>query len=161
MQRREIRELQPLLDLAANQIALFGRDVVPLVDGEHQRPALFDHRAQQTRVLLRDVVVRVHDRHDHVRGLDGLQSLDHAEFLDRFLHAGAAPHARGVDQRVALAVALEGHHDGIARGAGLVVGDQAILAEQSIDQRALAHIGAADDRDLDAGHFRAVLGIGD
>ena len=66
MQRRKIGELQPLLDLAADQVALLGRDVVPLVDGEHQRPALLDHGAEQARVLLGDVVVRVHDDHHHV-----------------------------------------------------------------------------------------------
>ena len=133
------------------------RDVVPLVDGKHQRPALLDHGAQQARVLLGDVVLRVHDDDHHVGGLDGLQGLDHAEFLDRLLDPRAAPQARRIDQRIALAVALEGHHDGIARGARLVVGDQPILAQQAIDQRALADVGAAYDRDLDAGYFGAVL----
>ena len=91
--------------------------------------------------------------------LDGLQGLDDAEFLDRLLDARAAPHARRVDQRVALAVALEGHHDGIARGPRLIECHHAILAEQAVDQRALADIRAADDRDLDAGRLGPVLGI--
>jgi hypothetical protein len=76
------------------------------------------------------------------------------------LDARAAPDAGRVDQRVALAVALERHHDGVARRAGLIEGDHAILAEQPIDQGALADVGAADHRDLDAGHLGPVLRIG-
>ena len=94
--------------------------------------------------------MRIDHGHDHVRGLDCLQRLDDAELLDGLLHARAAPQARGVDQRIALAVALEGHHDGIAGRARLVECHHAVLAQQPVDQRALADVGAADDGDLDA-----------
>ncbi len=40
MQRCEIGELQPLLDLLANQVALLRGNVVPFIDGEHQRRGL-------------------------------------------------------------------------------------------------------------------------
>ena len=53
----------------------------------------------------------------------------------------------GVDQRVAPAAALERHLDRVARGAGLVEGDDALLADQRVDQRRLADVGAADDGD--------------
>ncbi len=159
MQRRKVGELQALFDLLANQVALLRGDVVPFVDGEHQGPALFDDRAQQARVLFGDIVVRVHHDHDHVSGLDRLQSLDDAEFLDRLFDARAAPDPGRVDQRIALAVAFERHQHGIARGAGLIERHHAILAEQPIDQRALADVRAADDRDFDAGRFRAVLRV--
>ncbi len=83
VQRREGGELQALLDLLADQIALLGGNVVPLVDGEHQGASLLDHRAEQACVLFGDAVVRVHHGDHHVRRLDGLQRLDDAEFLDR------------------------------------------------------------------------------
>ena len=73
--------------------------------------------------------------------------------------ARSAPHARGIDQSVALAVAFEGHQHGIARGARLIEGHHAIFAEQAIDQRALADIRPADHRHLDAVDFRAVLRV--
>src|ERR1700719_151786 len=87
MQGCEIGELQPLLDLLANQIPLFRGNVVPFVDGQHQGASLLDHRSQEARVLLRDRVVRVHHHNDHVRGFDGLQGLDDTELFDRFLDA--------------------------------------------------------------------------
>ena len=134
----------------ADQVALLRRDVVPLVDGEHQRPALLDDRAQQARVLLGDIVVRIHDGHHHVRGLDGLQRLDDAEFLDRLLDARAAPQARRCRSACSAHRRARRAPDGIARGAGLIECHHAILAQQPIDQRALAHVRAADDRDFDA-----------
>src|SRR5581483_8268013 len=55
--------------------------------------------------------------------------------------------ARGVDQRVAAAGALEGHLDRVARRARLVEGDDALLADQRVHQRGLADVRPADDRD--------------
>ena len=94
-----------------------------------------------------------------MRGLDRLQGFDDAEFLDRFLDARAAPHAGGVDQCVAFAVAFKRHQYGVARGAGLIELHHAILAEQAIDQRALTHIRPADHGDLDALHLGPVGGV--
>ena len=47
------------------------------------------------------------------------------------------------------AVALEGHEDAVARRARLLARDHALLAQQPVDQRRLADVGAADDRDAD------------
>ena len=44
---------------------------------------------------------------------------------------------------------------GVARGARLIERHHPVLAEQTVDQRALAHVGPADDRDLDAGRSPA------
>ena len=67
--------------------------------------------------------------------------------------------ARGIDQGVALAVALERHHDGIARRPRLIESHHPVLAQQPVDQRALADIRAADDGDLDAGRLDALVGL--
>ena len=72
--------------------------------------ALGDH-AEEARILLRDRVVRIDDADHDVRRIDCLQRLDDAELLDRLLDARAAPHAGGIDQRVAAAVAFERHED--------------------------------------------------
>ena len=105
--------------------------------------------------------MRVHDDDNDVSGFDRLQSLDDAEFLDRILDARAAPDAGRVDERIALAVALERHEYGVPRRSRLIEGDHAILAEQTIDQCALADVGATDYRNLDAGHLGPVLWIRD
>ncbi len=84
---------------------------------------------------------------DDVGGIDRLQRLDDAELLDRFFDARTASHAGGIDQCIRLAIALERHEHRIARGAGLIERDQALFAEQTIDQRRLADVRPADDRD--------------
>ena len=91
----------------------------------------------------------VEQQHDDVGVLDRLQRLDHRELLDGLEHLAAAAHAGGVDQRVTAPVALEVEVDRVARRAGLVERDHALLAEQRVDERRLADVRAADDGDLD------------
>ena len=71
-----------------------------------------------------------------------------------------APEARGIDQRVALAIALERHHDGVPGGTGLIERHQTIFAQQPVDQGALAHVGTSDDRHPDAVELRPVGRVG-
>ena len=125
------------------------RQPVPLVDADDQRAPGIEDVAGEVRILLGDVLLRVEQQHDDVGVLDRLQRLDHREFLDRLDHLAAAAHAGGVDQRVAAAVALEIEVDRIARRARLVEGDHPLLAEQRVDERRLADVRPADDRDLD------------
>ena len=157
MQRSEVRELQTLHDLLPDQVALLGGNVVPFIDREHQGPPLLDDRSQEARVLFADIVVRIHHDDDHMSGLDRLQRLDDAELLDRLLDARAAPQSGRVDQGVTLAVAFERHQHRISGGPGLIERHHAILAEQAVDQGALADVGTADDGHFDAGQLRAVL----
>ena len=73
-------------------------------------------------------------QHGHVRRVHRLQRLDDAEVLDRLLDPRAAADAGSVDQGGQLAVAFELDADRIARGAGHVGGNNALLAEQAIDE---------------------------
>ena len=135
------------------RLALLARvliESVPLVDRDDQRAIRFEHVADQRRVLVGDAFVRVEHQHGHVRRFDGLQRLDHAEFLERILDARAAADAGGVDQRVAAAVAFERDADRIARRAGQLGRDHALFAEQTVHQRRLADVRPTDDRDADA-----------
>ena len=54
---------------------------------------------------------------------------------------------RRVDQRIAPATALERHFDGVARGARLIEGNDALLAHQRIDQGGLADVRPSHDSD--------------
>ncbi len=79
--------------------------------------------------------------------VDGLQCLDYAPFFDALVDARPAPHARRVDQDIGAAVPFEGYFDGIPRGAGLIEGDEAFVAEEAVDQRRLADIRPTNDTD--------------
>ena len=114
-----------------------------------QRAAGLEDEPGQVRVLLGHALARVEQQDHDVGVLDRLQRLHDRELLDRLEHLAAPADARGVDQRVATLVALEVEVDRVARRARLVEGDDALLAEQRVDQRRLADVGAADDRDLD------------
>jgi hypothetical protein len=91
-----------------------------------------------------------HEDHD-VRALDRLQRLHHRKLLHRLEHLAALAYSRGVDERVALPVPVELDLDRVARGARLVEGDDALLADEAVHERGLADVRAADD-----GHARMV-----
>ena len=59
-----------------------------------------------------------------------------------------APQARRVDRHERLAVQLEPHVDAVARGARHFADDHPLGLGQRVDERALAHVAAADDRHL-------------
>ena len=54
---------------------------------------------------------------------------DTERMLDLVVDLRAAAHAGGVDQRELAAVALERHEDAVARGAGDLARDQALVAD--------------------------------
>jgi hypothetical protein len=120
---------------------------VPFVHRDHHGPAGLDAEAGDVRILVGNVLAGIEHQHDDVGLLDRLQGLDDRELLDGLEDLALAAQAGGVDQGVVLALALERHGDGIARGARLVEGDDALLAEQRIDERRLADVGPAHHGD--------------
>ncbi len=63
----------------------------------------------------------------------------------------AAPaNARRVDERNILAFPLQRRIERVARGAGDGTHDGSILLQESVEQRGLANVGPAHDRDVDA-----------
>ena len=149
-------EIELEREQTADLLALLHRDAVPFVDGDDERAAALQREAEHARILLADAVVSIDHEHHHMRGIDGLQGLGDARLLDRVLDLAAAAHAGGVDERELAAIARERHEDAVAGGAGHVAGDDAVLADQSVDERRLAHVRATDDGDTDA----AVVGRG-
>ena len=119
MQRSEIHERQAHGELRANQLALLGRQRVPLVDADHQCASAIDGEPQEARVLFRDSLLRIEERDHDVGGIDRLQGLDDAEALYAFLHACPTANSGGIDQRVADGIALERDEDAVARRARL------------------------------------------
>ena len=138
--------------------AILGQ-VVPLVDGYHQRPAGLEDEPGHVRVLVGDVLARVEHQDHHLRILDRLQGLDDRELLGRLVDLSAASQPGRVDQGVGAPGALEIDVDAVAGGAGLVEGDDPVFAEDGVDQRRLADVGTPDHRDLRPArlHFRLRL----
>ena len=149
----EIEERQLEIDLPLQPVLLAGFHAVPLVDRHHQGTALLQHIARQGGVLLRDTALPgVQHQHHHVGCVDSLQGFDDAEFFHCFTNPAATSHPGGIDEGIAHPVAFEGNEDAVAGGARLVEGDDALLAEDTIHQGGLAHIGPADDGDMNAAH---------
>ncbi len=98
--------------------------------------------------------------------LDGFQRLDDRELLGDLADVLATADAGSIDQHVRLATTLEGDLDGVACRARLVEDHHALLAEQSVDQGRLAHIGPSDHSDTNTrragvgGNVRITLGEG-
>ena len=147
MNAREREEAELALERPLRALARVLVEAVPLVRGDHERAAALEDVAGKMRVLVGDAVRRIDDEDHDVGTVDRLHRLHHRELLDRLEHAAALAHAGGVDEQVAPAVALERHLDRVARGPGGVEHDHAVLAEQAVHQRRLAHVRPADDRD--------------
>ena len=135
-------------------LALLRVDRVHLVHRHHERAARLEDVAADVRVLLGDVLRGVHHQDHDVGALDRLQRLHHGELLDGLEHLALAADARGVDERVGLALPARLDLDRVARGAGLVEGDHALLAQHAVHERRLADVGAPDDGDA------RVVGLG-
>ncbi|KAG0768278.1 hypothetical protein G6F22_017523 [Rhizopus arrhizus] len=131
-------------------LALVLGQAIPLVDGNDQRAAGIEHGAEHGGILVGHAFGGIQHQHGHLALLDRLHGLDHRELLDDLVHARAAAQAGGIDQAVLAAVTLQVHRDRIAGGARHVGSDHALLAEDAVDQRRLAHVRAADEGDADA-----------
>ena len=106
--------------------------------------------AGDLRVLLGDALARVYHDEAHVRALDGQLRAHDGEFLDAVVHLRAAADARRVDEDVFAVFVFKLRVHGVARGSGLVGNYDALFAEDEVDERALAHVGLADDGHVDA-----------
>ncbi len=91
---------------------------------------------------------QIHHHQRDVRIRHGLVAAFDAERFDQVL---TAPDARGVDELHRDAVNGRDFRDQIARGAGDVGDNGAILFEQAIEEAALADVGPAYDGQRDAG----------
>ena len=145
-----VGKAQTTLDLGAHLLLGFAFQAIPLVDHQHQRAAAGQHEVQQVQVLLDQSLAGIEHHHGDVALLDRFQRLDDGELLHHFAHVLATTDPGGIDQQVRLATTLEGNFHGVGGGAGLVIDDHALLAQQAIDQRRLADVRATDDADAHA-----------
>ena len=100
-------------------------------------------------ILFGNAFRRVDHQQRYVAALDGGDSPYDGELLHVVRHLAAAADAGGIDQRVLDAILLERRIDGIPGGAGNVAHDHPLLTHERVDDGGLAHVGLADDGDLD------------
>jgi hypothetical protein len=134
--------------------------LVPLADHQHHRLALLVGEGGHLGVLLRDALRGVEQQQRDVAAIEALERGDHRELLQAQRDGALTPDARGVDEQVLLAVAHHQRVHRVARGAGHVGHEVAVLAEDAVDQRRLAHVRAADHRHADRTGGRDLLDVG-
>ena len=104
---------------------------------------------RHARVLARGPLARVHDEQRHVALLDALPRLDDRQDLGPLLGLAAPPDPGRVHEAEAPARGLDAGVDRVAGGARDLRHDRAVLAEQRVDERGLADVRPADDRQRD------------
>ena len=122
---------------------------VPLVQHEQGRAAGFHRHLGDPQVLGGDPLGGVADDDRHVGALDRPFGAQLGVVVDGPGDLGAAAQAGGVDQDHPAAVDLELGVDRVAGGAGDVGDDHPVGAEEGVDERGLADVGAADHGDPD------------
>ena len=149
--RHVVDELQAGLQAAGvlvHGVGVFFHQV-PLVDHQDDAFPLVQRIARHVGVLRGQALGRVDHQRHHVGALHRAQGAHHAVLLDPLLDAAAPADAGRVDQHHRLPLPAQAHVDGIACGAGDLADDGAFLAQQRVEQGGLAHVGPADDRDLE------------
>ena len=94
-----------------------------------------------------DALGGVDDEQGDVGPVDGLQGPHQRVVLGALVDARLAAHAGGVDEADGPVGGLDDGVDGVAGRARQVVDDRALVADQPVEQRRLAHVGPADDGD--------------
>src|SRR3954471_5963676 len=105
---------------------------VPLVHRDDRRGTGAHRHLRDAQVLARQTLRGVAHEDGDVRALGGALRADLRVVVDRAHHLRAPAHARGVHEHALASLDLEPGVDGVARRAGEVRDDHALLAEQAV-----------------------------
>lgn len=138
---------------------------VPFVDDDDEALAGLQHVAREHLVLLGHALQRIEHEEYHVALFNGFTRAVLRKEFDRRFDTRPGAQARGVKDRerprrsAAGCGKVEIDLDGVARGAGRFVHNQAFVAQQRVAERRLADVGPADEGELDAFHGGGVRGF--
>ncbi len=138
------------------ELLLLVADEIPLVDGDDEGAPLVRHHLADREVLLLEGMLGVDQQHHHLGEAQRTHGIAGGELLGGLADARLAPEPRRVEQADGPATPGEVRGHRVAGEAGLGTRDHALLAQQRVDQRRLAGVGAADDGEADG----KGLGIG-
>jgi hypothetical protein len=130
---------------AVEVVEVGARRVVDLVRDEQERLAALAQQVDDARVARVRADLRVDDEQQQVRLVDRLAHL--LPDLDVHRHALVVGEAAGVDEPERAPVPLDAAEMAVAGGPGLVAHDGRVLADEAVEERRLAHVGAADQGD--------------
>ena len=128
-------------------LVAFGVEQLPLVEDDQHRAAGGVDALGEALVLVGDALGGVDDEQGDVGLVDRGQGPHDREVLGAVVDLAAAAHAGGVDEADRPVVGVHDRVDRVARGAGHVVHHGAVVADEAVEQRGLADVGPADDRD--------------
>ncbi len=100
-------------------------------------------------VLVGDAFDRINHQQTDIGSLEVAPSHHDRQHLGAAIGLALASNPGGVDEHVAHAVLFEHGVDGIAGGPRHLADQKALVTQEPVDQRRLADVGAADDRDRD------------
>ena len=131
---------------------------VPFVDHDDGGfPCLVD-QSGDFGVLLRDAVVGVDEDQADVCPLDGVDGAHVGILLNGVVHLALAAHTGGVDEAVFSGFVFKVGVDGVPGGACHVGDDDPFLSQDPVQEAGFAHVGLADDGNVDDVAF--FLGFG-
>ena len=126
---------------------------IPFVDRNDDGAAFLLDQVGDALVLLLEGVLDVEQHHRDLGEAHGVERVGDRQLFQLLIDARAAAQAGGVMQAEFLPVPFEIDGDGVAGRAGLRRSQQPFLADQPVDKRRFAGIGASDDGDADRLRF--------
>ena len=139
---------QPPLELGPDVLDRHLRNV-PLREHDERRALRLARDVGGGEVALDDPLARVDQHERDVGALGGLERAQLRVVLDPLALLALAAQAGGVDQQERAAVVLEHGVDRVARRARHLRDDRALGADERVEERRLADVRPAEDRDAD------------
>ena len=130
---------------------------VPLVDHHHDSPIAVQHVPEDVLILLLESLCGIDQQQTDVTLVNRLDRANRAVEFEVVVHLFAFPQASRVHNFKIETERIEARVHTVTRGARDVGHDVALLTEQGVDQRALAHIGPPHHCQLGQPQFFAFL----
>ncbi len=142
---RDLSELR--LDLALQVVAALLVEGVPLVEGDDDRTPGLDGHGDDALVLDADRLAGVDEDHGDLGLLHGGRGTQRGVVVRTFLEVDPAPDTGRVDELPGDAAEGDQLVDRVTGGAGQLVDDHTVLVGHLVQQRGLADVRTADQRD--------------
>ena len=138
------------------RVSIFAFHGIPLAHDDGHALACLGNDASKPLVEGSVVFIHIHQKEADIGFLDGSQSAQDAKLLDAHLLLALAANASGVEQLDGLPLVAQADAIDIARGARHPSHNGLLLACQCVEEAGFAHIGPADQSNLE---YIAWLGL--
>ena len=135
--------------LIAHGVGFLVLHSIPLVDNNDGCFTGFVNKACDFGILFGNTIVGINQDQTNIGTLNGIDGTHIGEFFDGIVHLALAAHTGGINEAILAGLVFKVRVDGIAGSTGHVGNNDALFAQNTVQQAGLAHIGLADDGDLD------------